>query len=81
MNKSRNERGWTSGPDAHELYVEMMESQQPKVTEFVYKWPDGHEEVRYRRPYNSKESLELINELLELAKKHGEACPYSFRHV
>lgn len=49
------------------------------MTEIVYTWPDGREEVRYRRPTNTPEALELIEEVLELQRKHGEACPYSHR--
>jgi hypothetical protein len=49
--------------------------------EFVYTWPDGSEEVRYRRPENSHAAMNLINEVLELRKKHGTACPYSYRIV
>jgi hypothetical protein len=51
------------------------------VTEIVFTWPDGREEVRYRRPTNSPEALELINEVLDLQAKHGLSCPYSFRNA
>lgn len=51
------------------------------TTEIVFKWPDGREEVRYRRTKDSREALELIAEVLALQQKHGAACPYSFRHV
>jgi len=51
------------------------------ITEIVYINSEGKEEVRYRRPYNSKEALELINEILDLQNKHKESCPYFFRHV
>jgi hypothetical protein len=53
----------------------------PTITEIVYTAKEGREFVRYRRPYNSPEALELINETLELQKKHGSECPYSYRHV
>lgn len=51
------------------------------MTEIVYTWPDGREEVRYRRSINSREALELIAEVLELQRKHGADCPYSYRDV
>ena len=53
----------------------------PHTTEIVYTWPDGREEVRYRRPYNSAEALEIISQVLDLQRDHRAACPYSFRHV
>lgn len=51
------------------------------VTEFIYTWPDGREEVRYRRDKDSTEALELINQIEDLKMQHGAACPYSYRHV
>jgi len=51
------------------------------VTEFVYTWPDGREEVRYRRDMDSPDSLGMIDEVLNLQRQHGASCPYSFRHV
>jgi len=51
------------------------------ITEIVYKDPNGEEKVLYIEPYNSKEALELINEILDLQNKHKESCPYFFRHV
>lgn len=52
-----------------------------KTVEIVYTWPDGTEEVRYRRPENSHAAMNLINEVLDLQSKHGSDCPYSFRVV
>jgi hypothetical protein len=51
------------------------------VTEIVYHWQDGREEVRYRRKTNSREALELIEEVLRLRQLHGDACPYSYREI
>lgn len=51
------------------------------LTEIVYTWPDGREEVRYRRQKDSADALGLIDEVLNLQQKHKENCPYSFRHV
>lgn len=51
------------------------------TTEIVYTWPDGREEVRYRRPKDSPEALELAGQVLNLQQQHKAACPYSFRHV
>jgi hypothetical protein len=47
---------------------------KPTITEFIYIWPDGREEICYRRPYNSPEALEMIKEVEKLPA-------YSFRHV
>lgn len=54
---------------------------KPNCLEIVYTWPDGHEEVRYRRSVNSTSALELINEVLDLQQRHKDACPYSYREV
>ena len=51
------------------------------LTEIVYTWPDGREEVRYRRQKDSADALGMIDEVLNLQQKHKESCPYSFRHV
>lgn len=51
------------------------------ITEIVYTWPDGREEVRYRRPKDSREALGFVEQVLDLQSLHGAACPYSFRHV
>lgn len=53
----------------------------PSVVEIVYKWPDGREEVRYRRAYGSDAAVQLINEVRDLQLMHGSKCPYSFRYV
>ena len=52
-----------------------------ETTEIVYTWPDGREEVRYRRPKDSDAAFELVLQVIDLQGKHGAACPYSFRHV
>jgi hypothetical protein len=54
---------------------------RPTTTEIVYTWPDGREEVRYRRDYDSVDALRLIAEVADLRRKHGKSCPYSYRHV
>ena len=51
------------------------------ITEIVYTWPDGREEVRYRKPKDSFDALKLIEDVLKLQAQHKKACPYSFRHV
>lgn len=54
------------------------------IIEIVYTWPDGREEVRYRRPAGSHEAVQLVNEVLELqriAKEYGYVSPYSYRSV
>jgi hypothetical protein len=44
------------------------------TTEFFYVWPDGREEVRYRRSYNSEEALTMIEETYDLKS-------YGYRHI
>jgi hypothetical protein len=51
------------------------------LTEIVYTWPDGREEVRCRRPKDSADALGMIDEVLNLQQKYKGSCPYSFRHV
>jgi hypothetical protein len=51
------------------------------ITEVVYTWPDGREEVRYRRPFESDSAIELIYMIRELQVRDGAECPYSVRHV
>jgi hypothetical protein len=51
------------------------------LTEIVYTWPDGREEVRYRRPRYSPEADELIKMVKSQQEKYGADNPYSFRHV
>lgn len=54
------------------------------TTEIVYRWPDGREEVRYRRVHDTQESDRLIDEVRELHAR-AEACgyesPYFVRQV
>jgi len=45
----------------------------------VYTWPDGREEVRYRRVPGSEEAKELMDEVDALKVRLGEKCPYSYR--
>jgi hypothetical protein len=61
--------------------------QQPVITsrgrnyEVVYTWPDGTEEVRYRRPISD---LSCANEVLGLrrnARMNGYESPYSVRRA
>lgn len=54
------------------------------IIEIVYTWPDGKQEVRYRRPAGSHEAAQLVNEVLELqriAQECGYVSPYSYRSV
>lgn len=53
---------------------------EPSITEFVFTWFDGHEEVRYRRDYNSKDAREMILSIEKL-RQHTPDSPYSYRHV
>lgn len=51
------------------------------MAEFViiYTWPDGREEVRYRRVPGSVEAKELMDEVDALKIRLGDECPYSYR--
>lgn len=50
------------------------------ITEIVYKWPDGREEVRYRRPYGSESAAGLMKEVDSLKERNSDT-PYFYRHV
>lgn len=51
------------------------------ITEIVYTFPNGKEEVRYRWTKDSKEALELIAEVDKMKQKFGKESPYDYRHV
>lgn len=51
------------------------------TVEVVYTWPDGREEVRYRRPYPSDSATDFMDEVDKLRRRDGEECPYSYRFV
>lgn len=57
----------------------MSGEKEPTTTEIVYRWPDGREEVRYRRPYGSEAAQLFIQEVEELKARHD--TPYFVRHV
>jgi hypothetical protein len=50
------------------------------VMEVVYTWPNGREEVRYRRPRGSPDALDFEEQVKALQQRHGKACPYSIRY-
>lgn len=49
--------------------------------EIVYTWPNGKEEVRYRRVKDSESARKMIAEVDDLRMKFGSECPYSYRTV
>lgn len=49
------------------------------MIEIVYTWPDGREEVRYRRVSGSPEAFDLIGQVRALRERDGDSCPYSWR--
>ena len=51
------------------------------TTEIVYRWPNGDEEVRYRRPRGSRQARLLIDEVESLRARLGAECPYFVRYV
>jgi hypothetical protein len=48
-----------------------------KTLEVFYRWPDGREEVRYRRPDGSPEAVNLINQVDE--KNRDNDYSYGYR--
>lgn len=59
----------------------MNREKPPNVTEIVYRWGDGREEVRYRRAFGSQGADALMLEVDRLQLKLGKECPYFYRHV
>lgn len=54
------------------------------IVEFVYRWPDGREEVRYRRPHGTRNTELMIEKVHALQRKAicgGWDCPYFWRTV
>ena len=49
------------------------------TVEIVFRWGDGREEVRYRRPEGTAEANELIAQVEKLQERHGAECPYFWR--
>lgn len=58
-------------------YTDLLANRAFVTTEIVQKWPDGTEEVKYRRPYGSESAKELMQQIDERAHKSG----YFYRHV
>jgi len=61
-----------------------QESKPTTSVEIVYTWPNGSEEVRYRRPQHSEDAKSLIREVLKMQARldtMNEPCPYSYRFV
>lgn len=52
-----------------------------RMMEVVYTWPNGREEVRYRRLFPSAEAWKLIRQVAWQIAQHGKKSPYSWRFV
>lgn len=50
-----------------------------RTIEIVYTWPDGREEVRYRRQEGSADAILLMAEVERQQAKYRDECPYSWR--
>lgn len=51
---------------------------KPKIEmiEIIYRWPDGRDEVRYRRSVDSRSAKAMILEVERLKERFGSECPY-----
>ena len=76
--KARHRRYEASATEA--LRAAGLAEAPGSVTEIVFTWPDGREEVRYRRPEDSESALLLIEEIIAMTKRLGTDIPYSYRH-
>lgn len=55
-----------------------------ETLEIVYVWPDGREEVRYRRQLGTNDADRFMKEVDEIKARcdyFGEDCPYYYRFV
>lgn len=59
--------------------IEVQNDQERSVIEIVYTWPNGREEVRYRRVAGTPGAANLIDQVEWLRARDGEASPYSWR--
>jgi hypothetical protein len=61
----------------------MTDAHRPsgQVLEVVYRWPEGREEVRYRRPADSTEAHNFVSRIERLKAEFPDDCPYSYRYV
>ena len=53
-----------------------------EIFEVVFVWPDGREEVRYRRPAGTDDARRFAQEIDEMEARlamTGEDCPYFYR--
>jgi hypothetical protein len=79
--KNNNERGWTLGPDSHEIYVEPMEGNAPPTPfsdHHAVRWTDVKSDTYYVPRIHARHlELELYKERnrhiedLKLCGKHG----------
>jgi hypothetical protein len=51
------------------------------LTEFVYTWPDGRQEVRYRRQNGTHECAGMREQVDCMRARDGDQSPYSYREV
>lgn len=47
----------------------------------VYAWPDGREEVRYRRPGRTDSAQKMKDEIDRKIDELGRECPYRYEFV
>ncbi len=58
-----------------------LTDEKPNAIEIIYTWPDGTEEVRYRKLIGSIDGEDLRQQVEERKRWLGDDCPYSWREV
>lgn len=60
----------------------ILRNEMRDTLEIIYTWPNGREEVRYRRPDGTDDAKRLMDEVDAMKSRlesMGEECPYSYR--
>lgn len=56
----------------------ISETDKLKTLVVVYTWPDGKEEIRYRRPAYAKSAQRMKDEIDQKIEELGKDCPYRY---
>lgn len=73
----KEEGAWAKLTDENRALIIQCVSKSCRTTEIVQKYNDGKDEVKYRRPFGSKEAFEMMQDVDKRCRKDG----YFYRHV
>ena len=52
-----------------------------KTFQVIYTWPNGKKEVRYSRPANSEDAIDLQRQVDAMRNAQGDDCCYSYQTI